>query len=325
MILRRVILLVLALAAVFTGAVSPLRAGSIIETSITHVQLNPDNPQDQKIGKLAFRGGLIIKSPHSRFGGLSSLSLSADRQRLVTISDKGARFDARITYDRQGRLDGVKEVAYSELSGTDGRILQEKYLSDAESIAIGGAGEMIVSFERNHRMLVYGKSDVKKFTQPKGLSDAPKNGGIEALTHLSHGRLLAITEKMEADETDNFSRGWIWQNNSWLELKLDRQGDYRASGAATAPNGEVYILLTKFEFGSGNVARIVRLNQIEIRAGATLKGEIVGELKSPHLVDNFEGIDVKSDGAGRSYLYLMSDDNFNPLQDTLFYMFEITG
>jgi hypothetical protein len=46
-------------------------------------------------------------------------------------------------------------------------------------------------------------------------------------------------------------------------------------------------------------------------------------MKSPLVVDNYEGIDVRAGSDGKNYLYLVSDDNFNPLQNTYLLMFEI--
>ena len=40
-------------------------------------------------------------------------------------------------------------------------------------------------------------------------------------------------------------------------------------------------------------------------------------------VDNFEGIDVRKGPAGEIFIYLISDDNFNPEQRTLLMMFEL--
>ena len=42
-------------------------------------------------------------------------------------------------------------------------------------------------------------------------------------------------------------------------------------------------------------------------------------------VDNMEGLAVRQDADGRVFAYLVSDDNFNPLQRTLLFMFELTS
>ena len=44
----------------------------------------------------------------------------------------------------------------------------------------------------------------------------------------------------------------------------------------------------------------------------------------PAEIDNMEALGVHRDGAGRTILTVMSDDNFNPLQRTLLLQFALT-
>jgi hypothetical protein len=41
-------------------------------------------------------------------------------------------------------------------------------------------------------------------------------------------------------------------------------------------------------------------------------------------VDNFEGISARKTATGKTLIYLVSDDNYNPLQRTLLMMFALT-
>ena len=107
------------------------------------------------VGKLRYRGGIHLYSDNKRFGGLSSLSVSVDRQRLISFSDDGMAFYARLIYDRSGNLVGVKDTYFKPLIGLEGQSLTSKFESDAESMAVGMDGEMIVSFERFHRFWRY--------------------------------------------------------------------------------------------------------------------------------------------------------------------------
>ena len=49
----------------------------------------------------------------------------------------------------------------------------------------------------------------------------------------------------------------------------------------------------------------------------------LAELSLPLSVDNFEALAVRPDGAGGWHLFLLSDDNFNPLQRTLLLQFQL--
>jgi len=49
----------------------------------------------------------------------------------------------------------------------------------------------------------------------------------------------------------------------------------------------------------------------------------LARLVFPYRVDNFEGIAVSRGRQGESLLWLISDDNFLPIQDTLLFAFEL--
>ncbi len=57
--------------------------------------------------------------------------------------------------------------------------------------------------------------------------------------------------------------------------------------------------------------------------GARLDGAVVAVLRPPLTVDNLEGVAVRRGAAGGTLIYLVSDDNFNPLQRTLLLLFAL--
>ena len=50
---------------------------------------------DEPLGKLAFRGGLVLTSPSRYFGGWSGLVLDADAKSLLAISDSSVWMTGR--------------------------------------------------------------------------------------------------------------------------------------------------------------------------------------------------------------------------------------
>ena len=56
------------------------------------------------VGKLEFRGGIVLRASDRRFGGLSGLRVSADGARLTAISDHGYWLTATLAYDSRGFL-----------------------------------------------------------------------------------------------------------------------------------------------------------------------------------------------------------------------------
>jgi hypothetical protein len=320
MVFKRQIALFLGCAALAFGFTLAASAGSRISFKTELVNLYPDDPSRREIGGLIFRGGVKISSSHSRFGGLSALSISKDRNHFIVISDRGTKIDGAIIYGPKGNLKNVADLIINELSGIGGKAFRTAYDGDSESVARLPNGELLISFERDHRLVAYSEDNAIPFTQPPGLDQAPKNGGIEALTNLLNGDLLTFAEGWG---TETSIRGWLWRNDHWSNISLLRDGEFRPSGAATTPDGDVYVLLRKFSILSGSTIRIGRIAKDSIRANAILKTIPVVEIKSPSLVSNFEGIDIRQGRDGKNYLYLVSDDNFNPFQKTYLLMFEI--
>ena len=60
-----------------------------------------------------------------------------------------------------------------------------------------------------------------------------------------------------------------------------------------------------------------------MKPGARLEAENLAEIRFPLNVDNFEGIETRRGPGGETLIYVISDDNYNPLQRTLLMMFEV--
>ncbi len=311
----------LALVLLFAAAHGPAYAQSI-QVHARAVPLNEENPQQTTVGTLRYRGGLVLTSPDPRFGGLSALVVSIDRGHMLALSDRGFRFSARLVYDERGDLAGVRGAELGAMSGLDGRALSGLVEADAESLAPGAAGEIIVAFERRHRLWRYfpGAAVPEPLPPPIELEKAPVNGGIEALTMLDDGRLLALTEKYGAADG---TVGWISVEGGWSVLTYATRDGFWPTGAATLPGGDVVVVERRFTLRGGVAARLARIDSAAVRPGARLEGRVLAELRPPLTVDNFEGVDARRGAGGETLIYIVSDDNHNPLQQTLLMMFEL--
>ena len=96
---------------------------------------------------------------------------------------------------------------------------------------------------------------------------------------------------------------------------------FRPTGAATLDNGDVVVLERRFTVIGGVAARLRLLKNV---ATGNLEGKVIAELIPPVSVDNMEGIAVRRDPSGNYLIYLLSDDNFFPVQRTLLLIFELT-
>ncbi len=310
-------------AAISFLALMPLPAAAA-QYGVTAMSLDEDDFDRITVGGLTWRGGIAIAMDDSRFGGLSALRVSRDGQRLIAVTDRGHWFQAELAY-RDGNLSGLRKARLRPLLGLDGKALSRPW-TDAESLADDGGDGFVVSFERAHRLWRYdGAPDptlarARRIEPPAGLRALPNNGGVEALTRLCDGSLLAIAEGTKGQE---FVPGWILTASVWRRLRYRIEAGLRPTGAATLPGCDVIFVERSFSILAGLDIRISRVAASAIRAGADLAPKEIARLSMPLTIDNFEGISARRDGAGDTLIYLLSDDNFSPLQRTLLFMFRL--
>lgn len=294
------------------------------------VQLDPQDPARRTIGRLSWRGGLEITSPKSRFGGLSGLLVSADGTRLLAVSDAGRWLSATLSYDVEGRLSGIADGRMARLRDLDGTELETKRWRDAESLAQLADGSILVSFEHQHRIWRYGPEGAPlagrptAWPQPEGLDRAPENGGLEALTALADGRLLALTEEQENGTAIGGMMGYLWRGDGWARLTYRPRFGFRPTAASSLPgSGDLLVLERAYQPLIGPRVRLVRLAAEDIRPGAVLQGEELARWGLPLTVDNFEALATRRGPDGETLIYLLSDDNFSAFQRTLLLMFAL--
>jgi len=78
-----------------------------------------------------------------------------------------------------------------------------------------------------------------------------------------------------------------------------------------------------FTILEGVKIRLVRLAAETLKPGATLRGAVLATLIPPVALDNIEGIAATRGINGETWIYLISDDNFSPLQRTLLLHFAL--
>jgi hypothetical protein len=318
-------LLVLTLGALAAVGCSPLIANGPQQNSY-RVQLDDSRQERREIGMLRYRGGLALSDRDPDFGGLSGIEISADGQRFVAISDKGAVVDGILDYDDAGDLTGARDISVMPLLDIDGARVKGNR-RDSEGLALLPDGRWAVSFERWHRVELYAPnpagpvtSPLPKLPRPPGVLGAEGNSGLEVLTALPDGRLLVMEEGRE--ENAGLSRAWIGGEDGWASLSYRGKAPYRPTDAATLPNGDVVVLERRASILGGFGARILRIPAEQIRPGAELSGTELAVLEQPVTTDNYEGISAVRQPDGKVMLYVVSDDNFWGFQRTLLLMFE---
>ncbi|MFP5511981.1 MAG: esterase-like activity of phytase family protein [Alphaproteobacteria bacterium] len=307
------------------------------------VPLDRGRPERAAVGPLRFLGGLEIAGG-DRVGGLSGLWVDPAGERFVAVGDTGLAVDGRLRTDAAGRLAGIAAVRARPLPVEEG-VSRRKRRTDAEDLTRLADGSWLVSLERDHRILRYSAGDrgpegtPTPLPPPPGMEDAPENGGLEALTRLSDGRLLVLEEG--EDDGRQERRAWVMSAGlagvglptdavprsaaDWQPFAYHAAPRYRPTGVAPLPDGGVLVLERRVSLLGGWSSRLVRVAPQQLRAGAVVEGEELARLESPLLNDNFEGIATRPGAAGETLVYLISDNNFSSLQRTYLLQFVLDG
>jgi len=290
------------------------------------VALSAEDTSINAVGKLVYRGGLVLQSDDARFGGLSGLHVEADG-RLVAVTDKGHWFVARLTHSEAGELTGVVDARMAALRGVGGEALRRKEDADAEEVVRLSDGRFAVSFERSHAIRLYDleadgpEAAAEKEIALSGVEPLKANESLESLALLDDGLVTAgegVTNRNPpfwivplAPETPPAPAG-----------RATTKDFYGLVALARAPDGD-YIAMERF-FAPilGVRIHLRRVTRASIDAGRW-EGETIADLAPPVGVDNFEGLAVVPGADGAVRLYLISDDNFNDSQRTLLYAFDL--
>jgi hypothetical protein len=300
--------------------------GSHISSNSRLVELVPfeldrKNPERRQFGSLIFVSAYQLESKDKRFGGLSGLSFGPDGK-LYAISDHGFWISAKMITNSSGALVDLMDWQIAPMLTTTNTSVTEA-LQDAEALALAQDGSFLVAFEGVHRIWRYDplpatfESTPLPVAIPASVTRAPGNGGLEGLTVLPDGRLLALTE--EFANPDGSFKGWLIDNGQFAELSYFPSKGFRVTDCAALDNGDVLILERRYVPFIWS-ARLALVDAKSIQPGSKLRGRELLRLEQPLAVENFEGVAVQQTSKG-TMIYIVSDDNYNPFQQTLLIQF----
>jgi len=190
------------------------------------------------------------------------------------------------------------------------------------------SGDFLVGFERQHRILRYRDLNGPGlgFPAPPGLEAAPSNGGLEGLTVLADGRLLAMAEQLPGAAGPESRAAWLGTLDgprvTWRETSHLPASQLEPTDLAALPDGGALVLERRFSLFGGFVARLARIPPEALRGTAPLTAETWLEMPSDGPAENWEGLAVARHG-GRLLVALISDDNQSPLQETLLLLYAV--
>lgn len=284
--------------------------------------------RSDRVGALRFLGGLHLMGGSGRVGGYSGLLVSADGARLLAVSDRGSWLAAELALE-DGVPVGVRQARTAPLLSPQGQALSGA-AADAEALLRRG-GDLLVSFERRHRILRYPLAGIaapparlpEPLDIPPALRRQPHNGGMEAMTALADGRLLILSEDGKTEAGHH--RAWLLDGPDAAALEIASPPGYSPTDAATLPGGDVLVLYRRYTPLAGVSAILARISAAAVAPDAVAHPAVLARLAPPMTVDNMEGLDVHTDDAGRTLVYMMSDDNFRTVQRTLLLVFALEG
>jgi hypothetical protein len=254
------------------------------------------------------------------FGGYSGLEVSADGRTFLVVSDKGTW--ARGRFERRGgHLHAAHLTGNGPLHAISGEPLAGEN-TDAEGLAVDAAGHAFVSFEAFHRVRRYDDIDGPGAPVPShpDFRKLQLNSGLETLAFDADGTLYAIPER--SGRWERPFPVYRLRDGRWnKELRLRRDGTFLVVDADFGPDGSLYVLERDFKWLGGFATRVRRFSLEPGGFGdeVTLLRTGFGEL------DNMEGISVWRDAESRIRITLISDDNFFPLQKTMFAEYVLGG
>lgn len=245
------------------------------------------------------------------FGGMSALEVSDDGESYVAVSDRGMFAEGRLLR-RNGRLSGASVERLQHLRSNVGGYVKG-FKIDSEGLAIDRDGNVYISFEGFHRVWLY-----------KDIGGEPAwthkwdyywhlqgNSGMESLAVDADGTVYAIPER-----SGKWTRPFPvfrYRRGKWIKsLSIPRSGKFLPAGADFGPDGKLYLVERDFTWVGGFSTRVRRFS---LGPGGFDGGETL-LVSAPGDYDNLEGISAWRDGDGAIRLTAISDDNFNPLQDT---------
>ncbi len=296
-------------------------APQMIRIALEPTNLSRDSNPLRQTGKLLYLGGWALHADHPDFGGWSAMAPHRGGLRLV--SDAGAMLDIPFPSGVaiQGRL--------SELpKGCGFHWIKEK--QDSESLTVDQiTGQSWIGMENTNQICRFSShgGPATAIARPE-MKDWQIAYGPEAMIRLRDGRMLVFAE---ADPSDSgqltpvlvFKGDPLNPAIKPVTAILDRPSGYLPVDAAELPDGRLMVLYRLFSARQWFRNRIYIMDMPQaVRAGMLLKGKEIARLESPTLVDNFEALAVTQEKR-RTIIWLASDDNFWPLQQSYLLKFAL--
>jgi len=285
---------------------------------------------------IALKKGEFNAIPISEFSGIA---WDEDEQLLYAVSDEGYLYHLKLQFskDTSKKLTSIQVVFATKLKNAIGSPLKGKY-SDSEGLSLKngnngktGDSKLIVSFENKPRISEYSPSGElikniaiqKRFRKRK--TYRTKNKALESVTnHPEYGILTVAQHPIKGDDikyqtlyaTSKGAKELVWH------FQASDATNSSVTGLETLDDGSILILERVYQNPiTPIIMSLKRLRLDRCNEKKECETEEIARFDGADgwLLDNFEGL-AKLHG---NELLVVSDDNKNPLQKTIFVHFEV--
>lgn len=259
-----------------------------------------------------------LTSTNTHFGGYSGL-VALDERSLLAGSDKARLLDLKVT---EGGLK-ARQMRFLK-TGLARQDDLDRELVDLEAITRDNdSGTLWAAYEFTQTIERHSPNGAIAVRDPPEMAGWPENGGPEVLQRLADGRFLVLAENSEswfADGTPGllFGRDPIEKQDP-IAFRFPELEGLSPVDAALLPDGKVMILLRDIRFSWPIRFRsaLAIADPSAIEDGELWDAAIVARFSGPGLDANFEGLASVPRDDGGATIYVISDDNFSNLQETL--------
>lgn len=307
-------------------------AASNIVVKTKPVDFSAVNPAQRIFDELYWRGGLVLQSDHSEFGGLSGIELSADGKKMLAISDRGYWVRSDIIYTN-GEISGLANTEIAPIINAKGKkFVYWKADSEGLTKRNDSLDDVAISVERDQGIYRFklGEEGLSARAMDWGsIQDAKKiapNRGLEAITslpknHKYRGWMLVAAER-KLDKAGNHS-AWLVNGKQNHRLYITRQGGYDITDLNYLPNGDIVLLERAISIFGGPQMQIRQICGRDIKPDAVVTGKRLLRASGFQTVDNMEGLGVHRAANGETILTIISDNNYHFLQRNLMLQFAL--